>query len=1095
MKKILVSLLVVVVLLTGAAFFVLGTGAGLRWTIDELLTRSGAPVEIGGADGRLLGPVLLTDVRYREPGDGASIRIKQIRLDWQPTALLHGLLHVTVLRAAGLEYAPGKSAGPSGPRKLDVPQIILPFQVRVDRAELDGADIGTGSGTPLRIDSASLSGALDGSSLHLEDVTVALPDYRVDHGDLRIDLRTGLPIESTLDWRVEAMDGRPAFSGGLSVSGTVGDTLKPVLDIREPFAAHGEGTVSDLLNQLHWSVNAAIPVPVSLSAIEHDWPQLSLRGSVRGEGDTGEARLQPDLSLEYQGRKANVQGTTTVSADALVVEQARVSLPAPATDALQFSGRLGFGAALPFKVQGQWSGLQGPEDAAWLSRSGKFEASGDKTNVSAMLSGVILPPDATHESDIKVDVNARHLDTQPVITGTARLPYFAWGGIDAGSLKADVDYRTAGDASSQITVTAATLHFGDHQAHDMKLRATGSTQQHDLSLEGRLDDWTIGADVAGSYSDQRWQGSVQRLSIASQNGTLPGEWDIQQPADIAWSPDRTEIGELCLTHAGAKLCGKGHFAGAGDWSAAAQLDGFPLKWLARAAPASLEFQGAIAADAKVGDQGNGIEGQAHATIGDAAVAWTGEQPVQTRYRGVEFIADLKPARLHMQLHGTVDESGTIQGELSTDDPLGDDGKIEGSIAANLPSLRVVQAAFPDLGLTGGSARLQFKLDGTRSAPRFTGEGRIQQATLEVEPLGIELQSLNLDLRSRDDRSLHVEAQAQSGDGTLNGQGDLAFPQEGGWRGKFSLSGSEAQLARLPRAAITGNPDLHVVMDDTGGQVDGSIQITRADLTPEAGRPQVTLSDDITVVNRNKPQSAATNPMGWHARVTIDLGDHTHFQGYGVDGRLSGSLSLNAPPHQPTRATGGIEIHDGQYSLYGRTFNINKGQLVYAGGPIDNPGIDVQVGRKVRDISVTLAVTGDLVHPQLDLSSTPAMSDTDKMSYLLLGRPASQASGAEAGVLLSAAASLIPGGNSKGVSRKIESTLGLDTVEVESDSADSAGASLVLGKYLSPRLYVSYVAGIQQAVEVFRVRYELAKHWLLRAESSTRESSGDLLFKW
>jgi len=1094
-KKILASFLVVAVLLAGAAFFVLGTGAGLRWTIDELLTRSGTPVEIGGADGRLLGPVLLTDVRYREPGDGTSIRIKQIRLEWQPTALLHGLLHVTELRAAGLEYMPGRSAGPSGPRKLEVPQITLPFPVRVDRAELEGADIGTGSGTPLRIDSASLSGALDGSSLQLKNVTVGLPHYRVDHGDVRVDLQTGLPIQSTLDWRVEATDGRPAFSGSLSVSGTVGDTLKPVLDIREPFAAHGEGTVSDLLNQLHWSLNAAISDPVSLSTIEKKWPQLSLRGSVRGEGGTGEARLQPDLTLTYQGRKAKVQGTTTVNADALVVEQARVSLPAPATDTLQFSGRLGFGAALPFKVQGQWSGLRGPEDAAWSSRSGKFKARGDKTSVAAMLSGVIMPPDSAHESDIKVDVNARHLDTQPVITGTARLPYFAWGGIDAGNLKADVDYRAAGDASSQITVTAATLHFGDHQANYVKLRATGSTQRHDLSLGGRLDDWTIGADVAGSYSDQRWQGRIQRLSIASQKGTLPGEWDIQQPVDIAWSPERTEVGELCLTHAGAKLCGKGHLAGDGDWSAAARLEGFPLKWLAQQAPESLEVQGVIAADAKVGDQGNGIEGQAHATIDDATVAWTGEQPVQTRYRDVEFKADLKPARLHMQLHGTVDASGTIQGELSTDDPLGDDGKIEGNIAASLPSLRVVQAAFPDLGLMGGSARLQFKLDGTRSAPRFTGEGRIQQATLDVEPLGIELQSLNLDVRSRDDRSLHVEAQAQSGGGTLNGQGDLAFPKGGGWRGKFSLSGSEAQLARLPQAAITGNPDLHVVMDDTGGQVDGRIQITRADLTPEAGRPQVTLSDDIIVIDRNKPQSAATNPMGWHARVTIDLGDHTHFKGYGVDGRLSGSISLNAPPHQPTRATGGIEIHDGQYGLYGRSFDIKKGQLVYAGGPIDNPGIDVEVGRQVQNISVTLAVTGDLVNPQLDLSSTPAMSDTDKMSYLLLGRPASQASGAEAGVLLRAAASLIPGGSSKGVTREIESTLGLDTLEVQSDSADSNGASLLLGKYLSPRLYVSYVAGIQKAVDVFRVRYELAKHWLLRAESSSQESSGDLLFKW
>lgn len=117
-----------------------------------------------------------------------------------------------------------------------------------------------------------------------------------------------------------------------------------------------------------------------------------------------------------------------------------------------------------------------------------------------------------------------------------------------------------------------------------------------------------------------------------------------------------------------------------------------------------------------------------------------------------------------------------------------------------------------------------------------------------------------------------------------------------------------------------------------------------------------------------------------------------------------------------------------------------------------------------------------------------------MSYLLLGRPASQASEAEAGLLLQAAASLVPGG-AQGVPAYIQSTLGLDTLEVQSDTADTEGAAVVLGKYLSPRLYVSYVAGVQSAVNVFRVRYDLARHWLLRAESSVQGSGGDLLFTW
>jgi translocation and assembly module TamB len=235
-------------------------------------------------------------------------------------------------------------------------------------------------------------------------------------------------------------------------------------------------------------------------------------------------------------------------------------------------------------------------------------------------------------------------------------------------------------------------------------------------------------------------------------------------------------------------------------------------------------------------------------------------------------------------------------------------------------------------------------------------------------------------------------------------------------------------------------------------------------------------------------------MGWHVNMNVDLGDKVHLKGYGLEGRLAGSLGLDAPPRQPTRATGSVEIREGRYELYGTKFDIQRGRLVYTGGPIDDPGIDVQVGREVRDVSVTLAATGPLTDPDLSMTSTPAMSDTDKMSYLLLGRPSSEASGAELGVLVRAAASLIPGGGSD-VQGRIRSTLGLDTLELRADSPNGEGASVELGKYLSPRLYVSYVSGFQQAVDVFRVHYDLARHWLLRAESSSRESSGDLLLTW
>ena len=111
MKKVFIVIAGVVGLLTAAAAFLLATGTGLRWALEQGLARSGMPVEVGRAEGRLIGPLSLTDVSYHDPNTGMTVTVESIELDWRPTGLFRGLLHVTRVRAAGIDYMPGRSDG------------------------------------------------------------------------------------------------------------------------------------------------------------------------------------------------------------------------------------------------------------------------------------------------------------------------------------------------------------------------------------------------------------------------------------------------------------------------------------------------------------------------------------------------------------------------------------------------------------------------------------------------------------------------------------------------------------------------------------------------------------------------------------------------------------------------------------------------------------------------------------------------------------------------------------------------------------------------------------------------------------------------
>ena len=69
--------------------------------------------------------------------------------------------------------------------------------------------------------------------------------------------------------------------------------------------------------------------------------------------------------------------------------------------------------------------------------------------------------------------------------------------------------------------------------------------------------------------------------------------------------------------------------------------------------------------------------------------------------------------------------------------------------------------------------------------------------------------------------------------------------------------------------------------------------------------------------------------------------------------------------------------------------------------------------------------------------------------------------------------------------------GLDEMRVESsDQGDQA--ALVVGRYLSPRLYASYGVGLIESINTLTLRYHVSKKWLIKAESGGYQGA-DILY--
>ena len=74
-------------------------------------------------------------------------------------------------------------------------------------------------------------------------------------------------------------------------------------------------------------------------------------------------------------------------------------------------------------------------------------------------------------------------------------------------------------------------------------------------------------------------------------------------------------------------------------------------------------------------------------------------------------------------------------------------------------------------------------------------------------------------------------------------------------------------------------------------------------------------------------------------------------------------------------------------------------------------------------------------------------------------------------------------------------VGLDNVGIESGSGIETGAdqtSLVLGKYLSPRLFISYGISLTETINTLKLRWTINDRWTIRTEAG-EERAADIVF--
>jgi translocation and assembly module TamB len=619
------------------------------------------------------------------------------------------------------------------------------------------------------------------------------------------------------------------------------------------------------------------------------------------------------------------------------------------------------------------------------------------------------------------------------------------------------------------------------------LLAEGSEATHRLTLDANGKQLSAALRLDGSLRDGKWKGTLSTLNLQPQ--AIPG-WRLQQPSQLTYVNGAMTMSELCLTAGDPVLCVTGSQDKAGNLDATYRLRQVPLTLLMTAfasADVPLRADGILQGDGGVHRSAAGVlSGNASITSANGRITYNDrpDQPLVS-YDNLSLMAKLDPAGEQITLRTDLDGSGTIHGQLGIS---GAKQVLDGQLSLRIDNLAFLELLTSELAQVKGSANGDFNIGGTLAQPAIIGQAALESFAAEVPKAGLKLTSGHIVLATSDAKVFRIDGTVTSGKGSLalNGTAGIATDAPT----SITVKGSQFTAADIPSAKVVISPDLTIKQSKQGIDIGGSVGLDSADVNleklPGAGATRV--SPDVVVIDE-KQQQTNQQKLPVTAVVTVNLGEKTHVVGMGLDGTVRGRLVVSERPGKATTGQGQVAV-SGTYKAYGQNLHIERGQLLFASTPIDNPGLNIRAARNLQPNAtidegqrVGLDISGTAQRPVLTVFSNPVMEQSDALSYLITGKPLSQVKGGE-GNMVSAAAQALGSAGGDLLAKRIGSHLGVDDIGVSSSDALGGSSAFTVGKYLSPRLYLSYGIGLFDPGQVITLRYLISNRWNFEAQNAT-----------
>ncbi len=705
----------------------------------------------------------------------------------------------------------------------------------------------------------------------------------------------------------------------------------------------------------------------------------------------------------------------------------------------------------------------------------------------------LLDPDARG----RVSARGRYAGTndEPVLLFKARGADFEWRGYQADTFDADVDIDLQGEGHAQGKVDLTGIRYGSRTAQKATIGIAGTGRTQRLNVDVNLAPYRAVLTAEGAIDQKQWRGNVQSLNVTD---GIDLDLHLERAAPIALDLAGGELQDLCLAGAQARGCLNARRVADGSWNSGFSVQGMPLRAFTAGLAQDTDYNGTINLQGELagGPDGLPIGSLSAELMGAELLHLLGNGRTETLSLGtgtVRASATADAFQAHVALDGGISGNiaGNLQGERNADN--WQDYPIHGQLTVRADALPLLDIYVGGIDRATGQLSTQVDISGTLGKPQWVGNLELKDASIDIYQVGLSLRDVTLQARV-DGKTLDLSGQSRLGEGLASFSGKGSW-RDDGFHGTLHVGGKDLRVVNVPEARIDASPNLDFKLAGHALEATGEVVVPKARLEPADLTNAVLASDDEHLVG--EPPVDPEQRWTVNSRIKMTLGNDVKINSLGLTAKLGGAITVITDDSPVTRAQGELNIKQSvgkersTYRAYGRLLDIERGRLIFNNGPINNPGVELRAQKEFASefstVTAGVNVRGQLRAPQVTFFSDPEMPQAQIASLIVAGgtletAQSSDKPGAARNDLLMQGYALI--------GQRFGNRVGIDDVGVESGINNET--SLVLGKYLSPRLYISYGISLAEAINTFKMRLALGKGWTVKTEAGQARSA-DLVY--